>query len=239
MQGLIDNRGDVQGKYHYSLTDSLILKSQVQVSRQGGYNMLQLEGDYLGSDFSVNVRAINGNPATGTGIFTASYLQSITKRLSLGIEGVLQRPTADVEEADMSLVGRFVLQDAPSPAPSAGVDESRDVAPLRDPTAVVTVTLQNMAAVQASYYQRFSDQLELASEVQAVFVGGEPEALASVGCKIDYRQASIRAHVDSQAKMCVFLEERLPIGRMALLISGELDHLKGKNKFGVGLSVEN
>ena len=104
--------------------------------------------------------------------------------------------------------------------------------------SVLTLTLQNLLGLQASYFHKVSDQVELCSEIHAVLAGPQMEAVASIGSKMEYRQASIRAQLDSLGKIAVFLEERL-MGRMAFLISGEIDHLKGKSKFGVGLSIEN
>lgn len=216
MQGMVDGKGDVQGKYHYTLNESLIGKAQIQLSHRPGYSMYQVESDYLGGDYAVNVRAINANPAENTGIYMASYLQSVTAKLALGVEGVLQRPVPDMEEAGMSLFARYGIPDK----------------------SVLTLTLQNLLGLQASYFHKVSDQVELCSEIQAVLAGPQMEAVASIGSKMEYRQASVRAQLDSLGKIAVFLEERL-MGRMALLISGEIDHLKGKSKFGVGLSIEN
>ncbi len=180
--------------------------------------MCQMDTDYLGPEFnSLNFRAINANPGNSTGIFMASYLQSISKSWMLGVEGVLQRPIPDIEEAGMSLFARWQ-----NPGQSS----------------IFTLTLQNLLGIQASYYHKVSDQVELCTELQAVLAGPQVEAVAHAGCKLEYRQACVRAQVDSLGKMAVFLEERL-MGRMALLLSGEMDHIKGRSKFGVGLSIEN
>ena len=216
MQGMVDGKGDVQGKYHYSWSDALIGKAQIQLSHRPGYSMYQVESDYLGADYAVNLRAMNANPSDNTGIYMASFLQSVTPKLALGVEGVLQRPVPDMEEAGMSLFARYGVPDK----------------------SVFTLTLQNLLGVQASYFHKVNDQVELCTELQAVMAGPQMEAVASISSKMDYRQASVRAQLDSLGKVGVFLEERL-MGRMALLISGEIDHLKGKGKFGVGLSIEN
>ena len=54
-------------------------------------NMIQLEHDYLGRDYSLNLKALNPSPVDGSGIVIGSYLQSLTPRLALGAELLYQR----------------------------------------------------------------------------------------------------------------------------------------------------
>ena len=44
--------------------------------------MIQLEQDYQGSDYSLNIKALNPSPTDLTGIYIGTYLQSITKNLA-------------------------------------------------------------------------------------------------------------------------------------------------------------
>lgn len=236
---MLDNRGDLQAKYHWAAAEDgrgTTLKAQLQLSNKPGYSMYQVESDYLGADYALNVRAVNANPSTRTGIYMASYLQAVAPSLAVGVEGVLQKPTPDVEEAGMSLVARLAMGRFQSAVPASAA--AGEAAAASQPVAVATLTLQNLLGVHASYFHRLSDNVELASELQAVLAGPASEAVASVGCRLEYRASSIRAQLDSLGKLAVFVEERL-MGRMALLVSGEIDHVKGRSKFGVGLSIEN
>lgn len=54
--------------------------------------MIQLEQDYQGQDYSLNVKAVNPWPADLTGIYIGSYLQSFTKNIALGLETLYQHP---------------------------------------------------------------------------------------------------------------------------------------------------
>lgn len=179
--------------------------------------MLQSELEYLGSDYSLNVKAINPSVVDGTGIFTASYLQSITKNLAVGVEGILQKMTArDPSEIGVNLVAKLTGSDW-----------------------IATASLQQFVALQLSYWQKVSDKVELGSEIQILNAGGmRNEAITSVGAKFDYKQCTIRAQVDSQAKVALLMEEKIFPG-FSLLISGELDHVKAANRFGVGVNLEN
>jgi mitochondrial import receptor subunit TOM40 len=206
----------MQGKYQFQANEHWLAKSQVQLSSRPGYSMYQLEGEYLGSDYSLNAKAINMHPGDGTGIYTLGYFQSITSRIAVGLEGMLQRPFPDLTEAGMSLFGRFAANSS----------------------QIFTLTLQNLVGVQASYFHKVSEQVELASEWQGLLAGPQMESVASISGKFTYRQATVRAQVDSLGKLGVFLEERI-LGTVSLLISGEIDHWKAKSRFGVGLSIEN
>ena len=214
---MIDNSGDLQGKAQVSITPNLIAKAQCQISSRPGYSMFQAESEYLGPDYTLNAKAINLNPTNMTGVFSLGYLQSVTKNgaLALGVEGILQRPMPELEDAGMTFITKYTP----------------------DAKSIFVAHVQNFIGLQLSYFQRVNETIELAADMQTILSGPQREALATVSCKLEHRQASVRASVDSQGKLGMFLEERL-FGRLALLISGEIDHLKGRNKFGIGLAIE-
>ena len=57
-----------------------------QMSSQMGHSMIQIEQDYQGMDYSVNVKAMNPSPLDLSGIYIGSYLQAVTKNLAFGVE---------------------------------------------------------------------------------------------------------------------------------------------------------
>jgi mitochondrial import receptor subunit TOM40 len=225
IQGMIDHQGDLQGKCHYAITEKLMGKMQVQVSSKPGYSMMQLEADYMGNDYSANLKAINPDLTNLTGLFTAAYFQSITKNLAVGVEGILQRSGMP------STFGRSstILTDA-------GVGYAAKYQ--WGPSGLLTLQLQNLMALQASYFHKVNETVELGTELQCVLAGPKAETVATMGCKMEYRQAILRAQLDSLGRVAMFLEERL-FGRVSLLLSGEIDHINGRSRFGVGLSMEN
>jgi mitochondrial import receptor subunit TOM40 len=249
MHGMIDTSGNFQGKYNYTFPMGLTTKVQTMISsQQPGQSMIQFEGDWtapstsasasasglttgpasaLGtapssaastwSGTSINVKAINPDPSAGTGILTASLLQSVSKQLALGGEMILQRSADSPNlEQGLNLAARF------TPTPKS----------------TLTATLQQFVALQTSYHHRVSDKVELASELQLLLVGPRRDAVTSVGAKFEYRQATIRAQVDSTGRVGLLLEEKLFPG-FSLLLSGELDHVRGASRFGIGLTMEN
>ena len=180
--------------------------------------MVQFEADWLANDTSINVKAINPNPADGHGIFTVSLLQAVTRSTALGAELISQK----------SAESNGVLEQ--------GVNFAFTYRP--NPSAVFTATLQQLVALQTSYHHRVSEKVELASELQMLLVGSRRDACTSVSAKFDYRQATLRAQVDSTGRVGLVMEERLFPG-FALLLSGEIDHVRSASRFGIGINMEN
>ena len=167
-----------------------------------GHSMVQLEQEVNGSDYSLNFKTMNANPLEMTGLYMASYLQSVTQSLVVGSEIVLQRPTRDMEETAMSLVGKYTGSDY-----------------------IATAQFQGIGAIQASYYQRINEKVDFGVELNLMAQGGRREAVATVGGKFDFRQATFRGQIDTTGKVAAVLEEKMAPG-FSFLISGELDHMK-------------
>jgi mitochondrial import receptor subunit TOM40 len=216
MHGIVDTNGVFQGKYHYNLTKSLAARFQSQVSRQPGQSMLQSELDYAGPDYSLNVKAINPDVAGQTGIVTGSFLQAVGKHLSLGAELIAQRmQPGEPTETGINIGGKYATD-----------------------VSTTTVNVQQFAALQASYFHRVSDKVELGTELQLLLAGPRSDAVTTVAAKFDYRQACIRTQLDSTGKVALLFEEKLFPG-FSLLMAGEIDHAKASSRFGLGVNLEN
>jgi len=166
--------------------------------------MIQLEHDYHGQDFTVNVKAVNPSPATFTGIFIGSYLQSITKNLAIGFETLYQRPTPQNSEFATSYLAKLTSSDK---------------------NWIATGQLQPSGILQATYWQKLSDKVEVAADLQVLSAPTRRDAIATLGAKYDFRAATFRAQVDSTGKVSALLEQRF-IPAFAFLVSGEIDHFK-------------
>ncbi|KAI8073251.1 eukaryotic porin/Tom40 [Gongronella butleri] len=212
-QGTMDNDLNLNAVVRHAWSAKSATKMVAQITSMPGQSMLQLDQDYTGSDFSFNIKAMNPNPLEGTGLFMASYLQSVTQKLALGSEFVLQRPTADMEETAMSFVGKYTGSDF-----------------------VATATVQGANALSATYYQRINEKVEFGAEINLMQQGGRREAVTTVGGKFDFRQATFRGQIDTTGRVSAVLEEKMAPG-FSFLISGDLDHMKGQSKFGVGIML--
>lgn len=111
---------------------------------------------------------MNPSPTDFTGIYIGSYLQSLTKNFSLGIEGIFQRPEGGLTEATLGYSAKWV-------------SDNRD--------AIATLQMQGQGVVQATYWQKIGEKVDLAADLQAI-LGQRRDAVATVGAKYDFKMAT-------------------------------------------------
>jgi mitochondrial import receptor subunit TOM40 len=211
LQANLDNELTFGGRFNYRWTSALVSKSSVQLSSQG--NMVSLENDYTGADFSASLKAINPNLLEGgiTGMVMASYLQAVTPKLSLGIDAFWNRPAmAYPPELNVSYAARYKAAD----------------------WMACGQVIPDRGVLEASYWRRLTDKVETGINCNLAFAGMGPggpmggpqkEGSVTIGAKYDFRAASFRAQVDNQGKVACLLEKMIapPI---RLTFSGEIDH---------------
>lgn len=143
-------------------------------------------------------------------MFIGSYLQAITPRLALGLEGVLQKPGGGMgPEAALSYAGKYKGDDW-----------------------IASAQLLTQGGLQGSYWRRLTDKVETGVDVNLQFAGGNPmmggptkEGVATLGAKYEFSRSIFRAQVDSQGKIGCLLEKVVaPPVRMTF--AGEMDHAK-------------
>jgi mitochondrial import receptor subunit TOM40 len=166
--------------------------------------MLQIEHDYQGIDYNLNAKAINIWPADLTGVYIGSYLQSFTKNLALGIEGFYHRQAPDMTELSTSYLAKYT-------------GDNKDW--------IATAQLQPSGILQSTYWQKLSEKVEVAAELQVIATPIRRDAIATLGAKYDLRMSTFRAQVDSTGKVSALLEQRFAPS-LAFLLSGEIDHFK-------------
>ncbi|KAJ2719943.1 translocase of outer mitochondrial membrane [Coemansia sp. Benny D115] len=217
MHGKMDTDFNLQARLHRAVSKNLQLKSQAQIGASDSQAMLQLESEYTGTDYTANIKAINPSPVDGTGIFLFNYLQSITPKLSVGAEMLYQRPMPKVQETSIS----FGMRYQPS--------EDR----------VWSAQTQGSNMLTTSFWRKVSDKCDAGAELNVINVPsqGRREASCSVAVKYEFAAATFRAMADNFGKVSMLLEEKIAPG-FSFMLAGELDHLKGENKFGVGINLE-
>jgi len=166
--------------------------------------MLQLEHDYQGQDFAVNVKAMNPWPLDFTGIFIGSYLQSVTKNLAIGAEALYSKPTPDMSDLAPSYIAKWTSTDR---------------------STIATATVQPQGVLQTTYYQKLSEKVDAAADLQIVAGPQKRDAVATIGAKWDLRLSTFRAQLDSTGKVSALLEQRFT-PTFAFMLAGEIDHPK-------------
>ena len=166
--------------------------------------MIQVEHDYQGQDFSVNLKALNPSPVDMSGIFVGSYIQSVTPNLALGTE-------------------LFVSRGGPMEIPSAPTYLAKYTG--TDKSWIATAQLQSAGLLQATYWQRLNEKVEAAADLQIMTANGKREGVATLGAKYDLRMSTFRAQLDSTGKVSAMLEQRFA-PTFAFMVAGEIDHFK-------------
>lgn len=232
LRGAMDNEGSGQGIAHVQWAPWSSTKIQTLLSRKSP-SMLHVEHDYQGADFHWNVKALNPNIAEGlTGIFVGNFLQSITRRLSLGIEVTWQKPPVAIgpDDAAINYVARYNAGDWIAAAHLSGAESK----------------------LTATFWRRISKNIEAGVEMQLnpnasaaaqqMMMMGAGAAAAKDGitalvAKYEFTQGIFRGQIDTQGKVGAYYEKRLN-GPFMVTFSGDIDHLKNKANLGIGLSVE-
>lgn len=235
LQGGVDNTGAVTARANQAWTAADTTKIQAQLTNTPGHSMIQIEHDHLGPHYSLNLRTINPQVTDGTGIHMLSLLHSVTPRLALGFETLIQHPQPSILETSTSLIAKLTSLPPPSaatPVPTLGARQW-----------IATAQLQPQGILQTTYYQKLSPAVDVGLDLQAMVTPDSPmgpgkrEATATLGAKYEFRMSTFRGQVDSQGKVAMLLEQRFTPA-FAFLVGGEIDHWKGTSKIGMGVMIE-
>jgi len=219
--------------------------------------MIALEHEHIGGDYSISLKAINPNPIDGankkttlTGMYSASYLQSISETFSLGGEFLYQRPTPDSAESSYNLVARYIPTPSKLEAPStlpAGMQSPFPPLNPSDPTQIFTASFSpSSGMLHTSYWKKLNSRLEVAAELQTLSTTGirggygRREGMAGIGFKLQTIFAAVRGGIDTTGKVSGVSEYTLAPG-LVFNISGEIDYGKsgeGAGKIGLGFALE-
>ncbi|WFC97399.1 translocase of outer mitochondrial membrane [Malassezia yamatoensis] len=215
-QAGLDDTGNVTMRLNTRWTPGQISKIQAQLAPAGGQSFVQLEHDLMGSDYSANIKALNPSPANATGIFVANYLQAMTSTFAVGAEAIYQRPSAEIEEASIGYMAKWT-------------GKQNDW--------IATAQWQPQGVGQFTYWQKLSEQVDVAGDLQMIMMQQRRDAQASLAARYSFRTSSLRAQLDSVGKLSSVYEARISPA-FAFTFSGEIDQLQGDAKFGLGVSIE-
>ncbi|PVV03617.1 hypothetical protein BB560_001897 [Smittium megazygosporum] len=216
MHGTTDTEGNLQSRFHYNWYPYFSTRIQAQNHKDPTRSMFQAEAEYDGQDFIVNAKAVNPS-IDGTGFFLVNYLQSVSKKLAFGAEFMVQKPMPGVEESVTSLALRYSPNDS----------------------SVWVAQTQGSNVLSASYWKKITPKCDTCAEIQIINVEAQNrrDAVVNIAAKYEFTSATYRAQINNQFKVNMLLEEKIAPG-FSFLLSGEMDHLKGENKFGFGLQLE-
>lgn len=226
MQGNIEADLSLTGRAQHTWDARNTSRAQFQLGDAQPAALVQLEHDFLGPDFALTLRALNPSMASGTlsGVYTGSLMQSVTKRLALGLETLYSLPANPEVPADVS-TSYFARYTAPS--------------------YIASVQARGSGQAVLSFYKKIAEKVEAGIETE---IGPDPNAMllgtgklldgtTSIGAKYEFRQSIFRGKIDSHGRVACLVERQvLPI--LALSFAGEIDHVQKTAKVGLGLQIE-
>ncbi|KAK1924955.1 putative mitochondrial import receptor subunit tom40 [Papiliotrema laurentii] len=243
LQGGIDGSGVVTMRANQTWSPADITKIQGQLYNKPGQSMVQIEHDHLGPHYALSLKTMNPGLLDGTGIHFVSLLHSISPRLSLGFETIIQHPQPQILETSTSYLAKLTSLPNPLAALTPSAPGQPPASTPFNPSWTATAQLQPSGNVQATYHQRLSEKVDVALDFQTIFQPAsmmgpaKREAITTLGAKYDFRMATFRGQIDSNGKVGMLLEQRFTPA-FAFLVSGEIDHAKNASKFGVGIMIE-
>ncbi len=206
-------------------TPQFVTKTQTSIDPRQSQAMVQFDNEYTGDDFSASLKTISPSILEGgfTGIVIGSYLQSLTPKLALGLEGVWQRAGLNTKpETAVSYCARY-----------KGTDW------------IASAQYLAQGSLGASYWRRLTDKVEAGVDCQLQFapgVGGglfggmRREGTTTVGVKYNFSTSVYRAQVDSGGKFGVVLEKRVA-PPVTLTFAAEIDQYKVRTLRRMGHSI--
>lgn len=173
--------------------------------------MLSVEHDRMGKDYTLSLKSYNPSPADLTGTYLASYLQSVSSNLALGVEAVYQRPTPDLEDCTLGYMAKY-----------HSVKKDEQGQPLKD-SWIATAQILSQGMWQATYWKKLAERVDAGVDLVVVpsLDPRQRKAIATAGVKYDFRMATFRGQVDSEGKVSALLEQRLSPA-FAFLVAGEM-----------------
>lgn len=166
------------------------------------------------------------------GVVVASILQSITPRLSLGLESAWQRQPLP---GGLGQPGSILPSETSTSflAKLVGLDKTW--------IAAATIIPSN-GAINATFWKRLGEKVEAgvsldlkAGTTQSMPQGGgvlaQPfmsrvrEGSATIGLKYEFRTAMLRAQVDSGGRVSAYLDRRVA-PQIGITFCGDIDHFK-------------
>eukprot|EP00834_Sanchytrium_tribonematis_P002501 NODE_78_length_23230_cov_1.644979.p9 type:complete len:282 gc:universal NODE_78_length_23230_cov_1.644979:11863-12708(+) len=212
-------------RFHQKILDlktgQVVLKAQHQTNSQGAQT--QTEAEYISPLNCFNAKWVPG------ALNSIGYLHRISKNFILGAE------VYQAQEFGVSLN----LQHFGSPI-SENVEASPPVPvgftfmPFLSPEFCVSLTKSpSNQTLSASYAHPLSEKVSLASELTIT----PTLSMTQIGARYVFQNALIKIGLDTMGVVSSVMEYRLIPG-ITVGLSGELNHLKGEQKAGISLTLE-
>lgn len=227
LQGTFSSDQSVSARGNVRWTPRWVTKTQTQIDPRSPQSMVQIENVYNGDDFNASLKLLNPSIMEGglTAIVIGDYMQSITPKLALGLEGVWQRSSLGAKpETALSYAARYKAADW-----------------------IASAQVHASGQLGATYWRRLSEKVEAGVDCQLQFAPGmggagmfgglRKEGQTTVGVKYNFLTSVYRAQIDSAGKVGCVLEKRVAPA-ITFSFAAEIDQWKNTHKLGLGVSLE-
>ncbi|XP_034489460.1 mitochondrial import receptor subunit TOM40 homolog 1-like [Drosophila innubila] len=210
----VDAKGNLSGTLMHFITPRLrakltatVLDSQLQSSR--------LFLDYFGNSCTCTCVLSNMNVQQEMGVLVASYLQQVTPQLALGVDFIYQRE-------DIVPGGQAALLTA--------------VARYHQDNRLWSAML-SLQALELCYTQIYGKCLGASVQLRANILKRQAISRLCYHCYIPKMEFSFRGGIDTRGVISAVCERRLEPLPVLLQLSGKLNHLTNRFRFGLGLVI--
>lgn len=212
----INSTGDVVANFSHTIGCRLRVKLDT-VIKKSSYKYLKATADYRTDSCTITATLVDPSILQLDGVLILQYLQSITTRITMGIEAAINNTSSSLREKRTNIAGA-----------------------LRYSNGFQTLTATvGESALRVCYHHKQSPHLQMGAEFQSNFVRNESKG------KILYKVAPttydivFTGFVDSNFLIGAVLEKKLyPIPEASLILSGLFDHKKSNISVGIGLTIE-
>lgn len=228
-------KGTVDGRVHADLAGMGQLKLQLGLSGERGTpeagqnDQALAEVDLGGRTWTANLKY--GSVGGGL-MFGGSYLQSVTRKLALGGEGLYVG-------TNRSLLSSYTLKYAHDGLASEPADDDDGRPRKTEGTAVTVANYSTAQSLLTLNYKRVvtPNRVTLAAELQC-----SPSTLdsqVSIGADVRLNRSRVGLAVDGTGRILSVVEAKLGTapGSPTLNLTSEVDHGKNVMRFGYGLNV--
>ncbi|EDW06033.1 mitochondrial import receptor subunit TOM40 homolog 1 [Drosophila mojavensis] len=208
----VDARGNVTANLMHFIAPRWRAKLSATVLDSMMHNS-RLFLDYFGEDYSCTCVLSNIDVMQRMGVFVASYLQQVTAQLALGVDIIYQREdiVPGGQAALVSAVGRYQQDN-------------------RQWSAMLS-----MHALELCYTQFYGQSLGASVQLQANILKRQAISRLCYHCHMPDAGFSFRGGIDTRGVISAVCEKRLEPLPIMLQLSGKMNHLSSRFRFGVGL----
>lgn len=213
--GEVDAKGNLTATFMHFITPSLRTKFTAISIHDSMLKNSRLYLDYFGSNFTCSCVLSNIDVQQKMGVFVASYLQQVTPHLALGVDFIYQREDI-VPGGQAALVSGVVRYHQDNRLWSA---------------------MFSLHALELCYSQIYGQCLGASVQLRANILKRQAISRLCYHCHIPKMGFTFRGGIDTRGVISAVCERRLEPLPILLQLSGKLNHLTNRFRFGLGLVI--